>query len=235
MDETPRIRSWSYNRLLDFERCKLRAKLKYLDRIPELPRPLPEGKKEQPNDRGTRIHLVAEQYVRGASELIPELDGFAEEFAKLRLLFTLGEAELEGDWGFNDIWEPCSWQRAWLRAKLDAIVTLPDAHMVVIDYKTGKRAGNEIKHNEQMLLYALATVHRYPAVQKVTVELWYLDEDQLVRSDYDRHSVMRHFERFNKRAVAMTSCTEFPARPNMFTCRFCTYGPKGSGDCKDGV
>lgn len=235
MDETPRIRSWSFNRLVDFERCKLRAKLKYLDRIPEPERPLPEGKKEQPNDRGSRIHLAAEQHVREGEPLIRELEGFAEEFTKLRALFLAGDVELEGDWGFNDIWEPCSWQRAWLRAKLDAIVTLPDAQLVVIDYKTGKRSGNEIKHNEQMLLYALAAVHRYPTAQKVTVELWYLDEDQLVRTDHDRHSVMRHFERFNKRGVAMTDCTEFPARPNQYTCRFCLYGPKGSGHCKDGV
>lgn len=235
MDETPRISSWSFNRLMDFERCKLRAKLKYLDRIPEPPRPLPEGKKEQPNDRGTRIHLAAENFVRGTGALIEELAGFTDEFLKLSELFNAGDVELEGEWGFTDVWEPCSWKKAWLRTKLDAIITLPDAHLVTVDYKTGKRAGNEIKHNEQMLLYALAAVHRYPEAHRVTVELWYLDEDQLVRSDYGRRDVLRHFERFNKRGVAMTTCTEFPARPNMYTCRFCDYGPRGSGHCKEGV
>ena len=28
-----RIKAWSYSRLVDFEQCKLRAKLKYIDRI----------------------------------------------------------------------------------------------------------------------------------------------------------------------------------------------------------
>ena len=68
-----RIKAWSYSRLVDFEQCKLRAKLKYIDRIPEPARPLPPGKTEHANDRGTRIHDAAERFVRGGVELIPEL------------------------------------------------------------------------------------------------------------------------------------------------------------------
>ena len=57
-----RIKAWSYSRLADFEQCKLRAKLKYIDRIPEPARPLPPGKTEHANDRGTRIHDAGERF-----------------------------------------------------------------------------------------------------------------------------------------------------------------------------
>ena len=59
-----RIKAWSYSRLVDFEQCKLRAKLKYIDRIPEPARPLPPGKTEHANDRGTRIHDAGERFVQ---------------------------------------------------------------------------------------------------------------------------------------------------------------------------
>ena len=49
-----RIKAWSYSRLVDFEKCKLSAKLKYLDRIPEPARPLPPGKSEHANDPAWR-------------------------------------------------------------------------------------------------------------------------------------------------------------------------------------
>ena len=51
MSET--ISSWSFSKLGDFESCRLKAKLKHLDNIPEPERPLPPGKTEHANDRGT--------------------------------------------------------------------------------------------------------------------------------------------------------------------------------------
>ena len=59
------LKTWSYSRLGVFEQCKFRAKLQYVDKIPEPARPLPEGKTEHANDRGTRVHEEAEIFVRG--------------------------------------------------------------------------------------------------------------------------------------------------------------------------
>ena len=55
-----------------FEQCKFRAKLQYVDKIPEPERPLPPGKTEHANDRGTRIHDAAENFVNRDINLIPE-------------------------------------------------------------------------------------------------------------------------------------------------------------------
>ena len=177
-----RIKAWSYSRLVDFEQCKLRAKLKYIDRIPEPVRPLPPGKTEHANDRGTRIHDAAERFVRGGVELLPELKSFATEFHDLRNKYEHGMVSLEGEWAVNKDWEPVAWgdKDAWARIKLDAFVRLSKTHAVVIDYKTGKKFGNEIKHAEQTQLYQLAAFLRYPELETIDVELWYTDRKSVV-------------------------------------------------------
>jgi hypothetical protein len=42
--ESSMIKSWSFSRLTDFEKCKFLAKLKNIDKVPEPERPLPAGK-----------------------------------------------------------------------------------------------------------------------------------------------------------------------------------------------
>ena len=232
-----RIKAWSYSRLVDFEQCKLRAKLKYIDRIPEPARPLPPGKTEHANDRGTRIHDAGERFVRGGVELIPELKAFEAEFHDLRNKYEHGMVSLEGDWAINKDWEPVAWgdRDAWARIKLDAFVRLSPTHAVVIDYKTGKKFGNEIKHAEQTQLYQLAAFLRYPELETIDVELWYTDQDDLTHMKYTRSQGMRFFQNFNQRGIAMTSAEEFPPSPNVFACKWCPYGPRGTGDCDKGV
>lgn len=232
-----RIKAWSYSRLVEFEQCKLRAKLKNIDRIPEPARPLPPGKTEHANDRGTRIHDAAERFVRGGVELIPELKTFEVEFHDLRNKYEHGMVSLEGEWAVNKDWEPVAWgdKDAWARIKLDAFVRLSKTHAVVIDYKTGKKFGNEIKHAEQTQLYQLAAFLRYPELETIDVELWYTDQDDLTHTRYTRSQGMRFFQNFNQRGIAMTSAKEFPPSPSVFACRWCPYGPRGTGDCDKGV
>lgn len=231
------IKAWSYTRLENFEKCKFRAKLLYLDKIPEPQRPLKPGQTEQANDRGTRIHLAAEAFVRGGVELIAELSKFRPEFERLRELFAEGKVSLEGEWAFNEAWEPCGFfsDDVWARIKLDAAVMLEPAHAAVIDYKSGRKNGNEVKHADQMSLYQLATFLRNPELERVTVELWYVDQDDLTRQTYTREQGLRYLKNFNKRGLALTVCEEFPPNPNQYTCRFCQYGPKGSSICKVGL
>lgn len=231
------IDAWSYSRLTTFEQCKLRAKLAYIDRIPEPPRALPPGKTEHANDRGSRVHDAAELFVRGNIELIPELRTFQTEFLRLKELFKQGKVSLEGEWAVDRDWSPVAWRSSdvWARIKLDAFVRLTKTHGVVIDYKTGNKFGNEIKHAEQCQLYQLATFLRYPELQVLDVELWYTDKDDLTHMRYTRDQGMRFFRNFDNRGNAITTATDFPANPNIFSCRWCPYGPKGSGHCTKGV
>ena len=219
------INAWSFSRLAVFQQCKLRAKLQFVDKIPEPERPLPKGKTEHANVRGSRVHDEAEKYVRGNGEFPREASKFRLEFDKLQELFDKGRVSLEGDWGVDADWAPTGWrdENIWGRIKLDALVHMSDTEAVVIDYKTGRRFGNEIKHAEQNQLYQLATFLRYPKIQKVTAELWYLDQDELHSMVFSRAQGLRFFNGINNKATEMTTAVSFPPSPNIFACKYCPY------------
>lgn len=231
------IKTWSHSKKGVFEQCKFRAKLQYIDKIPEPERPLPPGKTEHANDRGTRIHDAAEHFVKANIRLIPELETFAEEFAALKSLYQQGRVSLEGEWAHDQNWEPCAWNSdtAWLRLKLDAFVHVTPQHAIVIDYKTGKLFGNEIKHAEQGQLYMVSCFVRYPELESITVEFWYTDQDEITSVTYTRKQSEHFLRKFTKAGDDIVLCTDFPPNPNIFSCKWCPYGPKGTGHCTVGV
>ena len=222
------IKSVSYSKLLDFEQCALRTKMKHVDRIPEEKAPAAE--------RGTEIHQMAEDWVRGLGKVLPgPLMKFADEFAVLRREFKSNNVSLEGEWGFDKDWMPTAYKTAWLRMKADGVFFIDKKRAVVIDYKTGKSWGNEIKHGEQVQLYAIATLILWPELEEITVELWYLDQDELTSKTYTRAQALRYVQPFNNRLSRVTDARKFPPNANMFTCKWCPYGPAKGNQCPHGV
>ena len=222
---TERIKAGSYSRLSDFEKCKYRAFLKYVQKVPEPERPLPPGKTEHANDRGTRVHKAGELYIQGGVELVPELEPLRGEYERLRQLYGEGKVSVEGEWGFDRDWSPVAWfsENVFVRMKLDVMVARSETEATVVDLKTGKRRGNEVKHTDQGIQYQLGTFLRYPKLQTIDVEFWYPDVDDLHRVTYSRKQGMQHYQRTNDRYVRMMDCTEFPPQPSIFTCKWCPY------------
>lgn len=201
------------------------AKLKYIDKIPEPERPLPPGKTEHAHERGNRVHDAAELFVRGGVELIPELSKVEDDLLELRDLYQTGIVSLEGEWAVDDQWNPVAWasHSAWARMKLDAFVNYGDGTGRVIDYKTGKRQYNEIKHTEQGQVYQLATFLRFPELEHLTVEFWYTDLGEKDIKEYSRQQGTSYFDKYNDRFLAVTTAEEFPPNPNAFSCKWCPY------------
>ena len=224
------IKSWSFSRLAVWEQCKRRAKLQYIDRIPD-PRPKTAA------DRGTAIHQTGEDYVRGLSSSLEGYKHFLPEMAKMRDLFNEGRVSLEEEWGYDRVWATVPYAEAWLRVKLDALVWLTPTEAVVIDYKTGKKFGNEIKHGEQTMMYAASAVARFPDIQTVHTELWYLDQNELTYNRFSRSKALEALARYDKRGGAITDATFFPPNPNVHSCKWCPYKPEpeGTGHCPNGV
>ena len=237
IDPNTKIVSWSHSRLIDWDKCKFRAWLKHVQRIPEPVRALSKGKDEHANDRGTRIHSNIEQYISGQiNELLPEVEKhFGPHIDFLRILYEEGIVSLEGEWGFDEEWNPTEYQTAWHRTKLDAIVFWNKQTATVIDYKSGRKFGNEVKHGEQLQLYQLDTFMRYPQLEFVDTELWYIDQNEITRREFTREQGLRFKSGFDARGKTITNATEFPANPNRFSCQYCMYGPWGSGHCQKGV
>lgn len=219
------VPAWSYSTLSDFEKCPYKVWLAKVDKIPQPKHPAAE--------RGTEIHKLAEDYVRGEiGELPKELSKFTKEFEELRFLFGEGKVEVEGDWGFDKEWAPCGWlaPTVWGRMKLDAKVEESETSARAIDYKTGRKFGNEVPHGQQAMIYAVGTFMRYPSLQFVQTEFWYLDHGQTTTQRYSREEAMLFLDGITQRALALTECVDFPPRPSKFACQWCAYAK--DGNCK---
>lgn len=102
-------------------------------------------------------------------------------------------------------------------------------------HNTGRSWGNELKHSEQVLLYAIATFILWPELEEVEVELWYLDQNEILSKTYTREQALRMLQMFERRMKKVTSATEFPANPTVITCKWCPFGPSKGGQCEEGV
>ena len=239
------ISAVSYSRLSVYEECPARAKMAFADKIKPIDRDPPPPGKEYPDERGSRVHNTAEAYVRGASMPCSEMESFLEEYEVLRRVYIEenDRIELEQTWAFRDDWTPTvwnDWDNVWLRIKTDLTAWLSGSSAVVVDYKTGRAYGNEVKHTQQGQLYAVGAFMMYPQLEEVWVELWYLDHNTVMQHHYKRHVVMQqYFKKWDKRLRQVTEASHFPFKANDHTCRYCPYktgligklGPEGTGDC----
>lgn len=229
--------SWSFSKLGDFTKCKHYFWLKHEQKIAEPERALRPGQTEHANDRGSRVHDNCEGYVRGDhDDLAPEADKhFGTRIDFLRILHAEGAVELEGNWGMNQDWEIAKWEGAWLRLKLDVLVHVSPTEAVVIDYKTGGKFGNEVKHAQQLQLYALVTFMRFPELELVDAQLWYIDKNETTSQLFTRDQALRFKRSFDKQGSDLVACSTWPANPNKYSCQWCLYGPEHSGHCAVGV
>ncbi|WP_462167043.1 PD-(D/E)XK nuclease family protein [Pseudoalteromonas sp. GB43] len=217
------VKAWSFSTLKKFENCQWAVKLGKVDKIY-----VESGEAAQ---RGTLIHDGCEAWVRGKIPELPadgrtKFDAFAADFAQLREDFRAGKVSLEDDWGIRKDWSPCDWddEELWGRAKLDGFVMENENSCVIIDYKTGKKFGNEMKHADQGLSYALHAMHRYPELDVFKVEFWYIDEGVKMIRSFNRRQLSMLLLRYHNRAVKLTTTRDFIPSANAHTCRFCEYG-----------
>lgn len=224
------IPAWSHSTLKTFETCAYRSYIAKVKRISEDYGPAAK--------RGSEIHEQAEQYVDGTLGEMPDtLNKFTKQFEHLRKLFNDSKVELEGEWGFTIEWEACHWMAkdVWARIKLDAIVHENDTSARVIDYKTGRQFGNEITHGQQALTYAIGSFLRYPALQHVQTELWYLDHGTVTEQSYTRDQALLFLPKLHERAMIMTTAEKFPPNPSKTNCKWCSYKNGEEPACQWGM
>lgn len=219
------VKAWAYSSLKNFESCPHSIFLKSVKKCPQ------PGNKF--SERGIRIHDLAEKYTKGEIEEMPDdLTKVAKKMDYLREEFEKGNVMCEDEWAYTQGWKPVGWrdQNAWLRMKLDAMVWEDKTSVHVIDHKTGKRFGNELKHGEQLQLYALATFLRFPEIEFARVSNWYIDGHEPLTRPYTRKQAMVFHQRWTERGISMTTAKHFPAKPNKHSCRFCPF--KETGACE---
>lgn len=223
IEDPDRLIPWSVSMLHVYETCPLQYKKKYIERIPEPERPLPPGKSEHANERGARIHEASELYVKGEREdLVEEAQAFEEDIEVLRDLYGAGSVMLEHDWCFDIDWNPCNRKERDSIFIVDVAVWLqrPD-WLLVIDYKTGRPY--PVKHMDQMQAYALAAFKKFPDLQQVSTELWYLDKDEISITSFKRAAAKPIENSFRNRVGRMRTDRTFKPASHMHACRYCPY------------
>jgi len=217
--ETGKVKYWAFTSLMNFEECPYRIYLKSIRKV--------QGEQSDAANRGNEIHDLAEQYVRNPNGPIPkELAKFEDDFAVLVEAFKEGKVELEEKWGITQSWEQCTWEQydiLWGRIKLDAFHRETETFARCIDYKTGKKFGNELKHGLQGMVYMIAAFARYPELETIKVEFWYLDKGERLERVFTRSQAEVLKQRIHNRALAMTTAHHFPPNPSKSTCKYCSY------------
>lgn len=241
--KTELLDSWSYSGLVNYERCPHYMNLYKVARIPQESGPAAA--------RGSEIHEGLEAFVRGDTDELPSdrktrFEAFTLDFGELREAYRVGEAFLEDNWGCRKDWTPCDWDpqgqsdpELWSKASLDVFV-MKDFHARVIDYKSGIRFGNEMKHRDQGVTYALHAIHRYPDLERITIEFWYVDQGSKMVFEFSRERLMALLPLFHDRAIKMTTDELLLPTPTVYNCQWCSYGantnkkgiPYGNAACE---
>lgn len=198
-----KITSWSFSRWNIYDQCALKAKYKFIDKLPE-PR-------AQPLERGNIIHKQAELYILGQpcpildeskplpilgkdgslpltgvkyhkkGALPPELKKFQELFESLRERHKLKSkvSVLESNWAFRQDWSKTvgtDWTGAWLRVKVDEAHESDPGVLELNDWKTGKYNPDlAAEYKIALQLYALGALLWYDHIDEVRSYLRYTD------------------------------------------------------------
>src|SRR5690606_20195904 len=153
------FKTWSYSALETYRQCPLRAKLRYIDKIAD-----PGNKYSK---RCSDIHDQLEKVINEGPRVPKEAEYFAP------LLNTLAEQNpvTEQMFMFDRNWKhTTNRNEAWLYVKQDLMVVQPGEFLLTVDYKTGRKDGNEAKHIAQKIIYSIAGWILYPGLPEYIAE-----------------------------------------------------------------
>lgn len=224
---TKPLTSWSYSRYSKHEKCPLAFKLEVLD-----------GRKEPDNAaqaKGQIMHKAAAKYLTTPDSWLsnpPTEMGKASALAVE--VATMDNKVVEQQWGYDRNWKPTGWfgSDTWFRSVLDVAVLYDDLTAEVIDWKSGKAYGS---HADQMELFAISVMVRYPVATHVTTRLAYTDFAKSEFGEYPRADLEKMITKWEGKVRPMFSDTVYLPRPGEH-CKFCPFSrSKTNGqDCRYG-
>jgi len=200
---------WSYSAWSTYKRCPLSFRYSYIDRI-----------KQAPNyamERGTTIHALAEQYLKG------KITGIPKPLSKIaRVLRGMKAAKVKAEefWGVDRDFTPTvKGAPSWLVAKTDLYVLLGDI-LYVGDFKTGKIYP---EHIDQASLYATVGYALFPKVKKVEVEFIYIDIGEVHSYTYTLAKLRYNLRYWKDQGQHLMKQTKFMPTPGFPACVLCGY------------
>lgn len=211
------LKTFSFSGLKTYEECPYRRFLQKVKGFREASGPAAE--------RGSQIHDHIEKFIRGELDTLPKIKEKPSEFIKkLRDQFIHGKIHLEENWFIDRDWKTVEKEDQWGVFIIDCYIEESDTSAEIIDWKSGRSFGNEMKHAEQLLFYACSAFARYPKLEYVTVSCCYVDENKFgLKRGFSRKAIRALREQLTKRALIMTTATEFPPVPSKKNCHWCKF------------
>lgn len=169
---------------------------------------------------GERIHKSLEDRIKEGTTLPSELDNLEPTVQVLEQYGKAGSITAEQELTLNAKLEPTGWwsKDAWMRSKLDVLVTVGDKAMVV-DWKTGKRRPDFA----QLELFALQVFLQFPEINWVSSTfVWTkdLNTDREVYTRDKKGELLTKLLEKTKRIEAALEKDKWPAKPSGL-CKFC--------------
>ncbi len=213
--------AWSYSRWATYAQCPLKYKWQVVDKAPFKSSPAME--------RGNRIHIELAQHVSAKARIPVEIKSPAikDVVAEIR---AWPDKIVEKKWAFDNKWGSTGYfsQAVWLRAILDVMLCYDNGDVEAVDWKTGRRYDD---NDDQMELFALATMWRMKAARTVTTRLVYVDtKDTQVIVDWPRADWESLTTKWVERSKVMLADRRWGARPND-KCKWCQFGKDNGGPC----
>jgi len=175
------------------------------------------------------MHLMCEEFVKGTTQVVhPEV---AKVGPSLLMLKSQG-AKTEAVWLLNKNWESVENQDdAWIKAIID-VHYINEGVLYLKDYKSGQMYDD---HKEQLELYGLIGMSKFPEVKRVEHSALYLD------MNYEGHqgSIIRPMVNtmvkvWDTNARNMMEDEVFEPKPGN-QCRWCPYSKvNNNGVCLHG-
>lgn len=212
----------SYSSISSWEQCPRFYKYVYV-----------EGLKSQSGPaaaRGSRLHLALEKFLKGQ---LPE-EKLPIDFWRIRKQLTEWKkikAKSEQEWNVTRSWKICKNEdpNIFIKAIVD-VHYLVAKSLYITDLKTGSIYD---EHRDQLQIYALLGLLKYPKVEDVYVSGLYADQG---RSDMEatyKRSILPHLKHhWKERGEAVLNDTVYEAKPSIDNCRYCSFSQFRGGPCK---
>lgn len=217
------VTSWSYSAFELWAKCPAAYKYAKLDKLPDPPsKALLDGRV---------AHKEIEDYLRGEPAIPAK--GWKHFKWLLEELRDAPKVLIEQKWAFNRDWREAAWFRdktTWLRSVVDAGVIYDDNVVEIIDWKTGKQyATNE----DQVELFALTAMVRYPMAPTVLTRLAYLDSGAQVPNEFNAKDRDKLKAKWEAKVRPLFQETTWAPKPND-KCGWCNFSRSKGGPCKYG-